>query len=91
MEIFILVKFTDPLFISRINSSLNITELSVCIGDDGVSSSSLSTFPPTTEAFPTDYFTIRSSNVTNPFHAFSSTGNYYCTKNIHCGGNINGT
>ena len=82
---------TDPLYISRINSSgLNITELSMIIGDDGVASSSLSTFPPTTEAFPTDYFTIRTSNVTNPFHAFSSTGSYYCSKNIYCT-NINGT
>ena len=79
---------TDPLYISRINSSLNITEMAVYIGDDGVLSSSLSTFPPTTEAFSTDYFTIRSSNVTNPFHAFSSTGNYYCAKNIYCGGII---
>ena len=46
---------TDPLYISRINTAgLNITELSVFIGDDGVSSSSLSTFPPATESFPTD-------------------------------------
>ena len=78
---------TDPLYISRINSNgLNVSELAVFIGDDAVSS--LSIFPPTTEAFPTDYFTIRSSNVTNPFHAFSSTGNYYCAKNIYCNGNI---
>ena len=53
-----------------------------------VSSSSLSTFPLTTEAFPSDFFTIRSSNVTNPFHAFSSTGSYYCAKNIYCGDHI---
>ena len=78
---------TDPIYIKRNKIASNVSELSCYIGDDGTQA--LSYFPPTNEASPTDYFSIRATNTNNPHHSFSSTGNYYCGNSAYINKNVN--
>ena len=49
------------MYITRSNLSSNITEIAVYIGDDG--GTSITTFPPTNESSPTDYFSIYAQQI----------------------------
>ena len=75
------------MFIKRNTIAGNVCEFAVYIGDDGTQA--LSYFPPTNEASPTDYFSIRATNTNNPHHSFSSTGNYHCRNSIFVSKNEN--
>jgi len=58
----------------------DISELSLTIGDNGTSTSTIS-LPIPEETEYTDYVTVRSTNA-GVHHAFSTTGNYYYGNSI---------
>ena len=78
---------TDPIYIKRNKIASNVSELACYIGDDGTQA--LPYFPPTNEASPTDYFSIRCTNTGNPHSSFSSTGNFYCGNSAYINKNVN--
>ena len=78
---------TDILYFARSNlTGFDVTEMIAYIGDNGITGTSIPTFPP--EGSAIDYFTIRTVNMTNPQFAFASNGNFHCGKNINCNGKL---